>query len=338
MIIIEASNINLGGGYNLLKVLLQYCNQENINVKVYVSYAHINNLLIDCDFEYIDIKKTNLIATIIRYMLPRQNVLYFCSLPPFVHNINSYVYFHSEYYASNHTDNKQLNWRERVKKWLYYFLIMLNWKHVDEFYCQTTHIQKMLKETYGITAKVCAFYNTIICKNNGLFERKYDFIYPALCSTHKNHFKLLQAIRMVREKKSFSIILTIPHDESLIIKEINEINDEYPSTIINVGRISQEDVFRYMENTKFLIFPSTMESLGLPLIEAVEHGLKVLSSDMKYAYNAISNPITFVPDNVCAIASCMEAALCGEYTNVKQKVIIRDSKKYIINRLISHSL
>jgi glycosyltransferase involved in cell wall biosynthesis len=62
-------------------------------------------------------------------------------------------------------------------------------------------------------------------------------------------------------------------------------------------------------NCPYLIFPSIMESFGLPLIEAAESGMKVLASNLPYVYDVIIPSLTFGPLDKISIADAVSKAL-----------------------------
>ncbi len=337
MITIEASNINVGGSLNLLKDLAEYVNKHNVSTIVYVSYDEVYKQMNSLNLNCVELVKTNLFSTLLRYMKKRRNVLFFCSLPPFVSNDNSYVYFHAEYYADALFEGGgALTCYERIKKIAYYFILFFFNKNCSAFFCQTERIREKLNRTYGIEAEVRPFFKRINI-DYSLFgcDKKYDFIYPALCSKHKNHINLLRAVKSARRNANFNILLTIPNTAKDILELVDDINNSYPETIVNIGVVNQSVIRDCYCKSKYLIFPSLMESLGLPLLEAVDFNLIVLAADREYVFSAIDNPVVFDPESVDSIASCMQNALNGLYDNTNQKALLKDSKEYIVQCLNS---
>lgn len=333
MIRIEASNINYGGSFNLLKDLLDYCNSVGYNAEVYVKYNSIYEDLSQHNYRNIKLIKTSNLKTIIRYCKHTKSTLFFCSLPPFSKALKSYVYFHSEYFATRpFSNNSFLNLSGKLKKILYYYWIKFNCQNVDNFICQTEHIKLLLDSTYSIQPLVKPFFH--IEKPKDVSTTKYDFIYPAINSVNKNIPILLSALHILRKKKDFTFILTIDQNDLSIIGRINEINNEFPNTIINVGILNHSQVFKYLSRTRCLVFPSLAESFGLPLIEAVSLGLTVISADLPYTYNCIDNPITFNPQDVNDISDKLLRFLVGDYKQIVQKSLISDCKSDIISLLV----
>jgi glycosyltransferase involved in cell wall biosynthesis len=59
----------------------------------------------------------------------------------------------------------------------------------------------------------------------------------------------------------------------------------------------------------YLIFPSTTESFGLPLIEAVDSGMKVIASNLPYVHDVVVPSLTFEPMDKTSIADAVMYAL-----------------------------
>jgi glycosyltransferase involved in cell wall biosynthesis len=62
-------------------------------------------------------------------------------------------------------------------------------------------------------------------------------------------------------------------------------------------------------NCPYLIFPSVIESFGLPLIEAVDSGMKVLASNLPYVTDVILPSLVFNPCDKVSIADAVVNAM-----------------------------
>lgn len=92
--------------------------------------------------------------------------------------------------------------------------------------------------------------------------------YPAAPYPHKNHL----ALRNVKLDPNIKIFLTI--DNHLLEGSSN--NLEY------VGRISREKVFDFYQEVDGLLFLSSCESLGMPILEAVKCNLPIVCPNLGY--------------------------------------------------------
>jgi glycosyltransferase involved in cell wall biosynthesis len=55
-----------------------------------------------------------------------------------------------------------------------------------------------------------------------------------------------------------------------------------------VGNLDFERVLQYYKSCDLLVFPSFLESFGLPLVEAAKFGKKILAADLDYAREVLA--------------------------------------------------
>ena len=56
-----------------------------------------------------------------------------------------------------------------------------------------------------------------------------------------------------------------------------------------IGKISYEKVLEYYKSSDLLVFPSYLETLGLPLLEAQQFNLKILAVNLPYSKEVLEN-------------------------------------------------
>lgn len=137
-------------------------------------------------------------------------------------------------------------------------------------------------------------------------SKEYDasqFFYPAFECIYKNQSIIREACNILQEKGiEATVDLTI--------------GTKFPeSKIINsCGRLSHEEVMlRYKKST--LIFPSYLETVGLPLIEAMSANSIILAADCRYAHETLKNypnAYYFNPFKPEDLASLMERVINGQ--------------------------
>jgi glycosyltransferase involved in cell wall biosynthesis len=302
---IIAPNIKSGGGKELLEYLLEYINDNylDVSVNVYVDTSlniqstHLRNVIII----------TSEIRKIILFFKKFENVIYFGNLPPLRKSKNSLVYFHNTYLLMNlkkifSSNNKFLY---KIMCLTKQFYIKFFIKNVDFIVCQTDKVSKQIKMKYSHeNIKVLPFYK--VCKKIDI-KKNFDFCYISLAHPHKNHQKLFEAVKILeREKLHLSLVVTVESNKEDLIRTIEEINENSIIKIVNLGTISKEKVCEVYAQSKCLIFPSLEESFGLPLIEAVDMGLDVISSDLNYVYQVINPSLTFNPNDIQSIANTIQ--------------------------------
>ena len=125
-------------------------------------------------------------------------------------------------------------------------------------------------------------------------------IYPALPFPHKN----FQILANLVEKYDipglgFRISVTLTYAEFINLIDSNESESYFSRLGIEfLGRMSKIDLTDYYLKTSAIIFPSYVESLGIPLLEAMKNCLPVLVSDLPYAREVCGNyAVYFDPDS-----------------------------------------
>jgi glycosyltransferase involved in cell wall biosynthesis len=73
-----------------------------------------------------------------------------------------------------------------------------------------------------------------------------------------------------------------------------------------------------------LIYPSIIESFGLPLIESIEFNCKIIASDLDYVKEIVNPSIIFNPFSVLSISNSIDFAL--ENNDIKESEIIINNK------------
>lgn len=106
------------------------------------------------------------------------------------------------------------------------------------------------------------------------------FIYPAGPYSYKNHNDIIDACKEINTE-NVEIIFTIDGDENTIARHIKKEIDTFELPIKLVGSLSHSQVLDYFR-THILIFPSKLETLGLPLLEA-----KSMNTPIIYRYSEL---------------------------------------------------
>ena len=107
--------------------------------------------------------------------------------------------------------------------------------------------------------------------------------YPAITLPHKNHHILFESIAALKRQGRFDYRLVLsgiqtPH-WSALRKQIGRLSLE--ETIRHVGYVPYDQVRRLYQGAHCVLFPSSFEGFGLPVMEAVEAGKKILVSRLE---------------------------------------------------------
>ena len=145
-------------------------------------------------------------------------------------------------------------------------------------------------------------------------DGKRHFIYPATPCLYKNHYLLLQALYLIKQKNEglFSKIklhVTLREDNEIHLKEQAcklGVND----AIVYEGVLPFQQLLSYYKSMDALLFPSYIETVGLPLLEAAGAGIPIIASDLPYAHEVVGGyaGVTYCNyEDATAWASAIEA-------------------------------
>lgn len=137
------------------------------------------------------------------------------------------------------------------------------------------------------------------------------FVYVASGESHKNHRQLIEAWCILAEQGILpKLILTV--DEGSfpgLCDWIDEKKKANSLLVENLGSVSSEVIADIYANCEALIYPSTFESLGLPLIEAEQAGIPILASELDYVRDVVRPIQTFNPQSAISISKAVKRFL-----------------------------
>jgi len=114
------------------------------------------------------------------------------------------------------------------------------------------------------------------------------FFYPASPFSYKNHKIILEACKILEKQgeHSISVLFTLSGSENRISRELLAETKRLNLPIKFLGPLSRGDVFNYYSQS-VLLFPSYIETFGLPLLEARVHGSFVLASNCPFSHEIL---------------------------------------------------
>ncbi|GAB3690225.1 glycosyltransferase [Corynebacterium nasicanis] len=139
--------------------------------------------------------------------------------------------------------------------------------------------------------------------------RENRFFFPAAASSYKNHRVLHEAVQMLQDRGvAGPVALTLQEQDLRTL--IGESAAADFARFDFRGWLSHEEVLA-LHGDSILVFPSLVESLGLPLYEAREAGVWIVAADLAYAREALEEyPLVawFDPQDAASLAAAMEKA------------------------------
>jgi len=118
-----------------------------------------------------------------------------------------------------------------------------------------------------------------------LVRRKYNLpdhymIYPANPWLHKNHARLMVALRLLKDRRSLKVNLVLTGKlqnttwSAMSLALAAGIEDQ----VHDLGYVPSEDMPALYSGADMLIFPSLFEGFGIPLLEAMACGIPVAAA------------------------------------------------------------
>ena len=164
-------------------------------------------------------------------------------------------------------------------------------------------------------------------------RRPNSFLYAADGVPHKNHQRLLDAWVYLFEHYHLNpeLHLTIPDRFTDLLSRVDSLQAK-GLAIRNHGRLGKQALADLYSQSEYLVFPSLSESFGLPLLEAVQAGVKVLAADLPYVYDVIIPSGVFDAMNAEAIAALVAKTM--QEDNVKEStILVRNEMERLIQVL-----
>ncbi|MBR5623305.1 MAG: glycosyltransferase [Opitutales bacterium] len=168
---------------------------------------------------------------------------------------------------------------------------LLNRLFSDRLYCQTSVMKARLERVFGCMP-VRILPTGIALKRDSDHPRKqsnrggFTLFYPALSYPHKNiDFLLRTFVRYKSDLHGVRLLLTInpEEDKSMLWAKGWGGENGLEQQIVFIGERSKDEIEKLYDEVDALVFPSLLETLGIPLLEAMGHGLPILASDLDFA-------------------------------------------------------
>ena len=156
------------------------------------------------------------------------------------------------------------------------------------------------KKAKDIIVAPCAIKNELINYSpQKVYNSKEFIIFVGNIKPHKGLDTLVKGWRYAKEKGLDKQLVVVGKKEGFKTKLSNEdfLKDK---DIIFTGRISDEELYDYMNNASILVQPSIYEGFGLPPLEALYLGTPCLLSDIevfKEIYSDFQNCYFFEKEN-----------------------------------------
>ena len=221
-------------------------------------------------------------------------------ITPNVISKKRYVYCHNTmpFYKMNKFESK-LAPKLKIFNLLYKYFYKINIHKNTLVIVQQDWIRKRFANEFKINNVIVAHPDTkslisqinkesTLLNNDSYDNTKHCFFYPSFPRVFKNFEIICEAVDILVKRGiyNFEVVLTLDGTENKYSKFIYEkycnINN-----IKFVGLLNREQVFSYYNKSDYLIFPSKLESWGLPITEYKFFEKPILVAQVDYAKETI---------------------------------------------------
>ncbi|MGL4663347.1 MAG: glycosyltransferase [Culicoidibacterales bacterium] len=286
-----------GGALSILKQFLKevasvdvqnqyyiFCNtdlsefNELSNIKI-INLKQPKSMKVRLKWDYIDMKKWAKIQGItpdVIISLQNTAVYGFKNVPQIIY-LHQPLPFYFEYKWS-FRKNKQLWFYKNIYKWLIIFgsknntiIVQANWF--------STRVKKVLKHAKEIVVLKPTGADIDISQYDVNLRRseKLSLFYPTSPVFYKNYHVLIEAMKSL-EGRNIELLLTLDKEQ---LEHVNA--DTLPDNIVFLGALSHFETIKQMSQVDILVFPSYIETFGLPLLEAAALGKQIFAADLEYS-------------------------------------------------------
>ena len=336
--ILDTVYINSYGGKSLLDYFLKYIiEKDNPKNYLYLLDSRLNLEII------VELPKSNIFilnpSEIQRLKIYKNifknynvtNIFCFANVPPPINSKdkNVHIYFHNTLlYANNGRFNIKIKFKNL-------YIQFLNQKYYN-WVVQTKLVKKNVSRYLYVNEKMISvqpFFTLPEIKNCN--EKLNVFFYPADGASQKNHVFLFNVWEKYFLKYNYSPTLYVTINEKkypLLIQKIkfykaNGLN------IVNLGHVNYNEIIKYYESSKFLIFPSLTESFGLPLLEACFYNCKIIAPDLEYIHEIIQPSITFRINSEYDLVEIIHDSIKNDNFLQNPIIKIQNNIKELINKI-----
>jgi glycosyltransferase involved in cell wall biosynthesis len=215
-----------------------------------------------------------------------------------------------------------LDWRFGLFTLLYRFLYGINIKSNNFVVVQQNWLRTEFQSRYGVDSSRLVVAHPSMdhraieqSATSGDLNTPYRFFYPSYPRTFKNMEQILKAVRQLEQDgiDNFEVWLTMQGTETPYAAKLKR---EYSdlTTVRWMGLLPRPQVMRLYGEADCLLFPSSLETWGMPITEFKVTGKPILAADLPYAHETIGEyekAAFFAIGDEAMLASMMKQAATG---------------------------
>jgi glycosyltransferase involved in cell wall biosynthesis len=123
-------------------------------------------------------------------------------------------------------------------------------------------------------------------------ENEFSIFCPSSAFVYKNNIEISNALIFLKKSNydisKFKVYMTFKEkDDEALYKNI--LQNGLENNFCFIGRITYDDMLKYYNGCDLVVFPSYLETFGLPLLEAASFGKPILCANEGYAIEVVSD-------------------------------------------------
>ena len=324
MILIDAIYINSFGGKTILELFIEKTLNANIEYH-FILDSRLKSKWVQKiktnEYTLINASHVNRKDFYLKNLNRFSSILCLSNIPPPIHtSVKTSIFFHNNLLLNPF--HQDISFKNRLVNFFKFNYIKYYNQKDYNWVVQTTLIKKLFQESLNINSDQVSIYP--ILKDefelNEINKITNNFVYVSSGVSHKNHIRLLNAFIIAANKtvKEMKLHLTLNKEELFKKKYPNNLKVEFH------GTMSRDGVNELYNSSEFTIYPSLVESFGLPLIEAANYGCKVIASDLPYVHEIIKPSLTFDPYSIESISNAILNAI--DTDDLKETKVLVENK------------
>jgi glycosyltransferase involved in cell wall biosynthesis len=210
----------------------------------------------------------------------------------------------------------QYRWMTRLRILAERLWLRARLGNVQRVLVQTCTMQRLVANSLGLRADVLPFLPATAgkpgsAKQAGDAVKNYDFLYVSSGEPHKNHMRLIAAWKLLAEENVRPHLgLTLcPIRDVELCRLVADARATHDVNITNIGPVPREHIHEFYAQAEAFIYPSTLESFGLPLLEATAAGLPIVAAELDYVRDLLDPAQTFDASSPLSIGRAVKRQL-----------------------------
>lgn len=312
-IVISAVNLRKGGTLTILRNCLEYLSElaQSGEYKV-VALVHKKELAYYPGIEYVEMPWTIRswflrlwceYVSMYRFSCKMDNIDLWFSLhdtTPRVKAKRRAVYCHNPFpFYRWKWKELLLNYRIVCFAWFSKYCYQINIHKNNSVLVQQEWIRQEFTKLFHLAPKDIVVsvptktHVEIPSEENVSKDDVYRFFYASYADIHKNFELLCQATELLEQEVGrgvFKVGITISGNENRYARRLYR-KWGHVDSLHFTGFLTKTDLYSYYANTDCLVFPSRIETWGLPISEFAQSGKPMLLADLPYAHETAAGSV-----------------------------------------------